>query len=187
MMAAEALRQCPLPPSHIFVQGGVGGLAAAVLAHAWESLGPAAPMLVVVEPDRADCLRRSAEAGQPVVVAGELDTMMAGLACGEVSQIAWRLLSAGATGFMAIDDDSAASMMRQLATPAAGDRPVVAGESAVAGLAGALAAGRDPALAAALQLGPQSRILVFGTEGATDPTLYAQIVGRPAEAVLRTA
>lgn len=187
VMAAEALRQCPLPPSHIFVQGGVGGLAAAVLAHAWESLGPACPMLVVVEPDRADCLRRSAAAGRPVVVAGDLDTMMVGLACGEVSLIAWQILSAGAAGFMAIDDDSAAAMMRRLASPAAGDPPVVAGESAVAGLAGALAARGDPALAAALRLDAQSRILVFGTEGATDPALYARIVGRSAEAVRRAA
>lgn len=187
VMAAEALAQCPQPPTHIFVQGGVGGLAAAVLAHAWETLGAACPTLVVVEPDRADCLRRSAEAGRPVVVDGALDTMMAGLACGEVSLVAWKILSAGAAGFMAIDDDSAAAMMRRLATPAGGDPPVVAGESAVAGLAGALAAREDAALAATLGLGPQSRILVFGTEGATDPALYAQIVGRSADAVLHAA
>src|SRR3546814_6396232 len=88
VMAAEALAQCPQPPTHIFVQGGVGGLAAAVLAHAWETLGGGCPALVVVEPDRADCLHRSAAAGHPVVVDGDLDTMMAGLACGEVSLIA---------------------------------------------------------------------------------------------------
>lgn len=186
VMAAEALAQCPAPPTHIFVQGGVGGLAAAVLAHAWEKLEAGCPRFVVVEPDRADCLRRSAEAGHPVAVTGDLDTIMAGLACGEVSLIAWKILAAGADAFMAVDDDSAAALMRRLATPAAGDPPVVAGESAVAGLAGALAAAADPALAARLALGPQSRVLVFGTEGATDPALYQQIVGRSATAVLQT-
>ena len=73
--------------------------------------------------------------------------------------------------------------MRLLADGVAGDPPLVAGESAVAGLAGALAAAGDPALAAALDLGPESRILVFGTEGDSDPELYRSIVGRSAEAV----
>ena len=73
--------------------------------------------------------------------------------------------------------------MRRLAGGSGGDRPLVAGESAVAGLAGALAALADPDKAAALGLGPGGRVLVFGTEGATDPELYARIVGRPAEEV----
>lgn len=183
VMAAEALTQILQPPTHVFVQGGVGGLAAAVLAYLWEEAGASRPVFVVVEPDRADCLRRSAEARHPVTVTGDLDTIMAGLACGEVSEIAWEILQPGADAFMAIDDEQAAAMMRQLAEPLPGDPPIVAGESAVAGLAGALAARQDPAMAAALDLGPQSRLLVFGTEGATDPELYQRIVGRPAAAV----
>lgn len=187
IMVAEALAQMPQPPTHVFVQGGVGGLAAAVLAYLWETLGPARPAFVVVEPNCADCLRRSAEAGHRIAVAGDLDTMMAGLACGEVSEIAWPILLAGADAFMAIDDDLAVAIMRQLAAPRPGDPAVVAGESAVAGLAGALAALADPAMAAQLGLGPQSRLLIFGTEGATDPELYERIVGRPASTVASAA
>lgn len=183
VMAAEALAQIPQMPTHVFVQGGVGGLAAAVLAYLWEEMQDERPVFVVVEPERADCLRRSAEAGRPVPVEGDLDTIMAGLACGEVSEIAWAILEAGADAFMAIDDAQAVAMMRRLAAPLSGDPPIVAGESAVAGLAGALAAQRDPTMAAALNLGPQSRLLVFGTEGATDPELYQRIVGRSAAAV----
>lgn len=187
IMVAETLTQMPQPPTHVFVQGGVGGLAAAVLAYLWETLGPARPVFVVVEPDRADCLRRSAEAGHRIAVEGDLDTMMAGLACGEVSEIAWPILQNGADAFMAIGDDLAVAMMRQLAIPRPGDPPVVAGESAVAGLAGALAALADPTMAVQLGLGPQSRLLIFGTEGATDPELYERIVGRPASAVASAA
>ncbi|WP_374465970.1 diaminopropionate ammonia-lyase [Ferrovibrio sp.] len=165
IMVAEALAQMPQPPTHVFVQGGVGGLAASVLAYLWESFGEDRPTFVVVEPDRADCLRRSAEAGYRVAVEGDLDTMMAGLACGEVSEIAWPILQSGADAFMAIDDDLAVATMRQLALPRPGDPPIVAGESAVAGLAGALAALADPAMAQRLGLGRQSRLLVCGAMG----------------------
>ncbi|MBP7063847.1 diaminopropionate ammonia-lyase [Ferrovibrio sp.] len=156
-------------PTHVFVQGGVGGLAAAMLAYLWERFGAARPCFVVVEPDRAACLYESARAGHPVVVGGALDTVMAGLACGEVSELAWEILDPGADGFMTIPDEAALEMMRRLAQDG-----VVAGESAVAGLAGALAA----RAAGLFGLDAGSRLLVFGSEGATDPALYRQIVGR---------
>lgn len=182
VMAAEALAQAPLRPTHVFVQGGVGGLAAAMLAYLWETLGPDRPRFIVVEPDKADCLYRSARAGRPVVVEGALDTIMAGLACGEVSLIAWDILSAGADGFMTVSDAAAADLMRRLAQP---DMAIVAGESAVAGLAGALAARQQPDMAAALKLDATSRILVFGSEGATDPAVYEQIVGLKPQDILK--
>ncbi len=183
VMAEEAIAQLPAAPSHVFVQGGVGGLAAAILAPFWWRFGAARPRFVVVEPETAACLYASAEAGRPAVVAGDLDTVMAGLAAGEVSLLAWEILDAGAEGFMTVNDESARVLMRRLAEGRDGDPPIVAGESAVAGLAGALAAREDPAMREQLGLGPESRILVFGTEGATDPALYEAIVGRPAEAV----
>ena len=112
---------------------------------------------------------------------------MAGLACGEPSLLAWQVLDRAAGAFMAVPDAAALSVMRLLADGVGGDPPLVAGESAVAGLAGAIAALAQPGLAARLGLGADSRILVFGTEGATDPALYQQIVGRTAEAVAASA
>src|SRR5690606_35466744 len=99
IMAEESMQQIKQTPTHIFVQGGVGGLAAAVCAHYWEKQGSERPRFIVAEPDRADCLYRSAKAGKPVAVHGALDTIMAGLACGEVSIIAWDILSEGADAF----------------------------------------------------------------------------------------
>jgi diaminopropionate ammonia-lyase len=185
VMVAEAIAQCPAVPTHVFVQGGVGGLAAAVLAYLWESAPAARPIFVVVEPERAACLFRSAQAGKPVVVEGELDTIMAGLACGEVSLIAWDILSAGADAFMTIGDDAAMAMMRRLAAAEGGDPAIVAGESAVAGLAGAILARDNPDWSAALKLDAQARLLVFGSEGATDPVVYEQIIGRSPTDVLK--
>jgi diaminopropionate ammonia-lyase len=186
LMADEALAQ-GRPPSHVFVQGGVGGLAAGLCAYFWERLGSGRPRFVIVEPDKADCLYRSAVVGKPAIAPGALDTIMAGLACGEVSLLAWQILEAGADDFMTIADKAAVDCMRLLAEGRFGDPPIVAGESAVAGLAGLLLASADPKLRRILKLGGDSRILVFGTEGATDPDLYTRLVGRSPEQVALNA
>ena len=187
IMVEEALNQTSVKPTHAFVQGGVGGLAAAVCSHLWQRYGKQRPTYVVVEPDKADCLYRSAISGEPTVVHGALDTIMAGLACGEVSLLAWKILQPGADAFMTISDEAAAEAMRILADAQFGDEPVVAGESAVAGLAGLILAAGDPSSRAKLALGPDSVVLLFGTEGATDPEVYQRIVGRSADVVKAAA
>lgn len=184
VMAEEALDQLAHgPPTHVFLQGGVGGLAAAVAARLDRRFGAARPRIVVVEPDRAACLLASSGSGRPVAVAGDLDTVMAGLACGEPSLLAWRVLDELAHAFLAIPDHAAIAVMRLLAEGVGGDPPLVVGESGVAGLAGALALAAAAPLAGTLGLGPASRVLVFGTEGATDPEVWRAIVGKSPEEV----
>ena len=172
LMADEALTQWEgEPPTHVFMQAGVGGAAAAVSVQMRARLSPP-PALIVVEPDQAACLLASAELGTPTSVPGDLDTIMAGLACGEPSLLAWQELERAAAAFMAFPDDAAIEAMRRLA--AAG---VVSGESGAAGLAGLLLAGADPASREALGLTATSRVLLFSTEGATDPELYQRLIG----------
>ncbi len=172
LMADEAADQwISDPPTHVFVQGGVGGVAAAVSVQLRARFRPA-PKLVVAEPDRAACLLASMEAGKPVAIEGDLDTLMAGLACGEPSLLAWQELERGACAFMAVPDAAAVECMRLLA-----GMGMVAGESAVAGLAALLLAADDPETRAALALDADSRVLLFSTEGATDPELYRSLVG----------
>lgn len=187
LMVDEAAQQLGETPTHVFVQGGVGGLAAAVCGYFWERLGPARPQLVVVEPDRADCLMQSARSGKITAVHGALDTLMAGLACGEVSWLAWEILAQGADAFAVIDDDAAVATMRLLAAPAAGDPAIAAGESAVAGLAAAIGVAQHEQQRAALAIDDQSRLLFFGSERDTDPALYTRLVGRSSEEVLASA
>jgi diaminopropionate ammonia-lyase len=181
VMIAEALEQISAlghePPSHLFVQGGVGGLAAAACAYSWLLLADRAPIVVVVEPDRADCLFQSAKARRPTRSAGDLNTVMAGLSCGEVSEYAWRILSEGAEFFQTITDNEGIAVMRLLADERRAGARIVAGESAGAGLAGFLAVAANPQARRTLRLEPASRILVFGTEGATDPELYHSLLG----------
>ena len=149
------------PPTHVFVQGGVGGAAAAVSAHARMRFHPS-PAIVVVEPDRAACLLTSAENGVLTAIEGDLDTVMAGLACGEPSFLAWQELDRSAAAFLAIPDAAATDTMQVLS-----EQGIVAGESGVAGLAGCMLAAMAPDHRTALNLGKESRVLVFNTEGAT--------------------
>ena len=179
---ADDSGRCPW--THVFVQGGVGGLAAAVVVAFWERYGEQRPRLVVVEPEQADCLLQSAIAGRPVPTRGTVDSVMAGLACGEPSPLAWRFLQPAVDVFMTVSDARAEAAMRLLAEGVQGDLPVVAGESAVAGLAALLDAADDAALCQALGLDAGARVLLISTEGATAPAVYAGIVGRPADDVL---
>ena len=181
VMADEAADQWQgEPPTHIFIQGGVGGVAAAVSVQVRERWRPV-PALIVVEPDQAACLLASARAGQPATVPGELDTLMAGLACGEPSIVAWQELEHAACAFMAIPDQAAVACMRLLA-----EYGIVGGESGVAGLAGCLLAAADPGARVTLGLNRSSRVLAFNTEGATDPALYERLVGmRPSSVAER--
>ena len=171
-------------PTHVFVPGGVGGIAASlceVFRHEW---GSARPRFIVVEPELAACLFASARAGEPTSVGVEEETIMAGLSCGEVSMVAWEVLSAGADDFLTIPDALVAPSMRLLAEPLNGDPAIVAGESAVAGLAAVVALHGDGRLSRDLGLDESSRVLLIGTEGATDPVIYEQIVGRSAAEVV---
>lgn len=174
LMTEEAIAAMPAPPTHAFVPGGVGGVAAAAAVQLRAQVEPD-PRLIIVEPEAAACLLVSAEAGALTIVPGELDTIMAGLACGEPSLLAWQELERSTFAFMALQDASAVDAMRLLATRSP---PIVAGESAAPVLAAFLLAAADPFSRSMLGLDATSRVLLLGTEGATDPALYAQLTQR---------
>lgn len=171
------------PPSHLFIQAGVGGLAAATCGQLWQAYGEARPITVSVEPQSADCWFKSLQAGEPVTVSGEMDSLMAGLACGQPSPLAWPILKTGAHAAMTIPDEAAAETMCLLAEGKGGDQPIVGGESGVAGLAAFLLASQDADARTLLGLDEASRVVVIGSEGDTDPHMYRQIVGRSGDEV----
>ena len=186
LIAQEILDVLPAEdrPTHLFVQAGVGGLAAALGAHFWETLGPARPRLVVVEPNRADCIFRTIEAGRPVAVQGDTDTFMACLAAGEISAPAWVILEHAADDVIALDDEAAMETMRLLARGVGEDPSLVSGESGCAATAGLIAAAMDPAQRQALGLDARSRVLVIGSEGATDEDTYRRVVGHSPDGIV---
>lgn len=174
-------------PTHVFVQAGVGGFAAAVCGHLWERLGPSRPKFVCVEPLAADCLYRSAAAGRLVHAPGDLNTVMACLSVGEASALGWKILGTGATAFVAVNDASAVEAMRFLARPGGGQTPLVVGESGAAGVAGLMAVCAATGARRQLELDAGSRVLLFATEGAIDAQAYASLVGCSPEEVGRSS
>lgn len=168
-------------PTHVFLQAGVGSFAGAVLGFLAAALGPDAPTFVIVEPHKANCIYASAVAadGKPHNVTGDLDTLMAGLACGEANTISWPMLRDYATAYISCPDYIAANGMRILAAPLRGDAPIVSGESGAATTGMVHWLMTNPAATTqrdALGLGPASRVLCVSTEGDTAPTTYRNVV-----------
>ena len=179
-MAREAVEQLgSVRPTHVFLQAGVGAMAGALTAFFAQVYGGYRPQIIIVEPDKADCFYRSAEAGALRTVGGAMDTIMAGLACGEPCTIAWDILSACADWFVSMPDWVAAHGMRVLAAPKDGDPRVISGESgaSTAGLVSALCSRPELAeLRAQLGLNENAQVLCFSTEGDTDRENYRRIV-----------
>jgi diaminopropionate ammonia-lyase len=168
-------------PTHVFIQCGVGSLAGSLQAYLVEKFGEQRPLLTIVEPTRAACYYQSIIAGDgnPHTVQGDLNTIMAGLACGEPNIISWRILRDFADCFVACPDEVTAQGMRVLGNPLQGDDRVISGESGAVTLGLLVRIQRMPdlmPLKQALNITPASIILLFSTEGDTDPVMYRKIV-----------
>ena len=171
-------------PTHIFLQAGVGAMAGAMtgfFADFYDKNAAQGPKIVIVEPDKADCIYRTAAAndGELHMVDGDLDSIMAGLCCGEPCTIGWNVLQSRADAFISMADEYAARGMRILGNPTGCDPRVVSGESGAATLGFVASVLMDEQLAElkqALEIDESSRILCISTEGATDQAGYRRIV-----------
>ena len=180
--AAEQLRQIGVNrPTHVFVQAGVGSLAGAVVGYFTNLFPNDPPKFIVMEAQAADCLYQGAVAGDgnPRVVDGELKTIMAGLACGEPNTISWDILRNHVTAFVSCPDWVSARGMRMLGVPVKGDPVVISGESGAVGM-GLLAALMEDdtyrELREAVGLDRFSQVLMFSTEGNTDPMKFRKVL-----------
>ncbi len=168
-------------PTHVFVQAGVGSLAGAVQGYFANKYPDNPPIVVVVEADVAACLYKGAVQGngEEAIVDGDMQTIMAGLACGEPNTTSWDILKNHVSVFIAASDGIAAHGMRMLSAPIKGDPQVVSGESGAAPFGALVSIMKDPAYAdlrAELKLDKDSKVLLFSTEGDTDPDRYKEIV-----------
>ena len=180
-MALEADEQFGERPTHVFVQAGVGSLAGAMVGYFANKYKDNPPVMVVVEAEAAACLYKGAVAGDGKIriVEGDLNTIMAGLACGEPNITSWDILKNHADCFIAAEDAVAARGMRMLSAPLKGDPQVVSGESGATPF-GALATimlnDEYAELRKKLKLDSNSKVLLFSTEGDTDPIRWKNII-----------
>ncbi len=175
-LAAQGLSQ----PTHIFVQAGVGSLAAATIGF-YRNLFGDNIQTCVIEPTEAACLYRSAlaEDGRPHNVEGDLDTIMAGLACGEPNPIAWEILKDSADYFAICPDFVAAMGMRVYGVPLQGDPSIISGESGAVTLGALMYLMQHPSgkqFCEELKLGPDSQVLLINSEGNTSPDDFRYVV-----------
>lgn len=183
-MAKEAVEQLSEygveRPTHVFIQAGVGSLAGAVQGYMAAKFEDC-PITVVVEADKADCFYKSAEAGdgKPRFVGGDMQTIMAGLACGEPNTIGFEILKNYSEAFISAPDWVSAKGMRILGNPLVGDEKVISGESGAVTTGTLVSIMQDESLAElrkALKLDENSKVLLISTEGDTDPEKYRSIV-----------
>ena len=184
-MASEAAEQLKAAgverPTHIFIQAGVGSLAGAVQGYFANLFPDNTPTTVIMEAQAADCLYKGAVAcdGNPRIVDGDLQTIMAGLACGEPNTLSWEILKNHSSFFVSCPDWVSAKGMRMLGAPCKGDPQVISGESGAVGmgLIATLMESEDyKELREKIGLDKDSRIIMFSTEGDTDPENYRKVV-----------
>ena len=181
VMADEAAEQYGERPTHVFVQAGVGAMAGSVVGY-FSSLFPEdPPKMIVVEPNKADCMFRGALKGDgsKVVVTGDMDSIMAGLACGEPCELGWDLFKNHATGFLSADDLMTCRGMRMLAANFKEDPHVISGESGAStfgAFASIMLEDELKDVREDLGFGPDSKVLFFSTEGDTDPVRWKNII-----------
>ena len=178
--ADKQLEEDESRPTHIFIQAGVGSLAGAVIGYFANRYKENPPVMVVVEAGAADCLYRSAMQadGSRIDVTGDMQTIMAGLACGEANTVSWDILRNHADAFVSCPDWVSANGTRIYGAPLKGDERVISGESGsvTLGLVHALMTKPEyKELKDALKLGADSEVLLVSSEGDTDPDRYREI------------
>lgn len=183
-LAYETLRQLKeknITPTHIFLQAGVGSFSSAITGFFANVYGDSKPVTIICEPNKADCVFRTANAndGKLHTVSGDLETIMAGLACGVASTVGFEILKDYSDGYLSFDDTVAARAMRILSSPIGADTRIISGESGSAGCGGAIELLTNSSydeIKTKLKLDKNSKILCFSTEGATDLNDYRKIV-----------
>lgn len=183
-LAMEASRQVIADgcerPTHIFIQAGVGSLAGAVVGYFANKYPDNPPVMCVVEAGAADCLYRSCKEGRRVNVGGDMQTIMAGLACGESNTIAWDILQNHAAAFFSCPDWMSAKGTRMYGVPLTGDPVIISGESGSVSMGLLSVLFRDKEkyrdILDALKLDENSEVLLISTEGNTDPIRFREVV-----------
>ncbi len=168
-------------PSHVFLQVGVGSMAGAVISYFLKSFGKNAPCFIVMEPSNAACLYKSIEKndGKAHTVEGSLKTIMAGLACGKISTTMWKVLQTYPLAYFSCPDFVAKLGMVLARKATGGDSKIVSGESGALGLGLIYLLMKEKSLAQIrndLKLNKKSRVLLFNTEGSTNPYSYRKIL-----------
>tara|TARA_Y100001970_G_scaffold211116_1_gene257661 strand:+ start:980 stop:2122 length:1143 start_codon:yes stop_codon:yes gene_type:complete len=161
--------------THVFLQAGVGGMAAAVIA-GFAKFSNNIPKFIIVEPENADCVFKSIKNNKPTKVNIIKETMMGGMSCGDVSTVAWQILKNSSNNCLTIKDDAISTVIAMLAESKLSNEKIIAGECAVPGIIALISLFKNKDFVNKLNLNSDSKILLFGCEGLTDKEMYKKLL-----------
>ncbi|MDC1245837.1 diaminopropionate ammonia-lyase [Pelagibacteraceae bacterium] len=161
--------------THVFLQAGVGGMAAAMIA-GFAKLSKNIPRFIIIEPENANCVFQSIENNKPTTVDIKKETVMGGMSCGDVSSIAWEILKNSANYCLTIPDDAISTAVALLAEARLSDEKIIGGECAVPGVIALIGSFNNKEYLDKLKLNAKSNVLLFGCEGLTDKAMYQKLL-----------
>ena len=161
--------------THVFLQAGVGGMAAAMIA-GFAKLSKNIPKFIVIEPENADCVFKSIQNNKPTSIDIKKETVMGGMSCGDVSSIAWEILKNSTNYCMTIPDNAISTAVALLAESRFSDEKIIGGECAVPGLIALIGSFNNKEYLDKLELNSQSNVVLFGCEGLTDKDMYEKLL-----------
>jgi diaminopropionate ammonia-lyase len=161
--------------THVFLQAGVGGMAAAMIA-GFAKLSKTIPQFIIIEPENADCVFQSIKNNKPTTVDIKKETVMGGMSCGDVSSIAWEILKNSANYCLTIPDEAISTAVALLAEKRLSNEKIVGGECAVPGIIALIGSFNNKEYLDKLKLNSESNVLLFGCEGLTDNTMYQKLL-----------
>ena len=163
--------------SHIFLQAGVGGMAAAMIAGCARYL-ELIPKIIIVEPESADCVLKAVENNKIVTLDIKKESLMGGMSCGEVSTVPWKIINNNCNFCISIPDDKISDTVKLLANSSFSEKRLVGGECATPGIISLIASCNNIKLKEKLNLNKNSQVLLLGCEGDVDEELYQKLLNR---------
>jgi len=161
--------------THVFLQAGVGGMAAAMIA-GFAKFSTNIPKFIIVEPQNANCVFESISNNKPTTVDIVKETIMGGMSCGDVSTVAWEILKDATNYSLTITDDEIPTVVAMLAEAKLSNEKIIAGECAVPGVIALIGLFKNKVNLNKLNLNSNSKILLFGCEGLTDEAMYKKLL-----------
>ena len=163
--------------SHIILQAGVGGMAAAMIAGVAKYLKNS-PIIIIVEPDSAACVLESIRSGRLEKIDIKQESLMGGMSCGEVSLVPWEILQNSVKYCISLPDDDIAMTMKLLGKASFSDQKIIAGENSAPGVIGLITSCESKKIKEKLQLNSESNVLLIGCEGDTDEEMYQKLINQ---------
>ena len=161
--------------SHVILQAGVGGMAAAMVAGIARYLNQV-PQIIIVEPESAACVLESIKTGKIEKISIEKESIMGGMSCGEVSLVPWEILKNSVNHCVTISDDFISKTVKSLASSDFSEEKIIGGECSTPGIISLIGLCNDPEIRKKINLKENSNVLLFGCEGDADEELYQKLL-----------